>query len=151
MDMESAILSFLRHVRPRVKAPISIDIYGANGWYRTGARTGQEVELLAPWVDVICPMYYPSHFEQYFLAQHPPELRPWRIYYHGTLRTARIARGQAIIRPYAQAFFLNVSYDRKYYNPEYVLRQVEGVRAAGSGGLTYWNNVGRYDDLPPVN
>jgi hypothetical protein len=151
MDMESAILSFLRHVRARVKAPISIDIYGANGWYRTGARTGQEVELLAPWVDVICPMYYPSHFEQHFLAQHPPELRPWRIYYHGTLRTVRIARGQAIIRPYAQAFFLNVSYDRKYYNPEYVLRQVEGVRAAGSGGLTYWNNVGRYDDLPPVN
>jgi hypothetical protein len=148
MDMESAILSFLRHIRLRVKAPISIDIYGANGWYRTGARTGQEVELLAPWVDVICPMYYPSHFEQYFLAQNPPELRPWRIYYHGTLRTARIARGQAIIRPYAQAFFLNVSYDRKYYNPDYVLRQVEGVRAAGSGGITYWNNGGRYDDIP---
>jgi hypothetical protein len=148
MDMESAILSFLRHIRLRVKAPISIDIYGANGWYRTGARTGQEVELLAPWVDVICPMYYPSHFEQHFLAQNPPELRPWRIYYHGTLRTARIARGQAIIRPYAQAFFLNVSYDRKYYNPDYVLRQVEGVRAAGSGGLTYWNNGGRYDDIP---
>ena len=148
MDMESAILSFLRHVRLRVKAPISIDIYGANGWYRTGARTGQEVELLAPWVDVICPMYYPSHFEQHFLAQNPPELRPWRIYFQGTLRTARIARGQAVVRPYAQAFFLNVSYDRKYYNADYVRRQLEGVRDAGTGGLTYWNNSGRYEDLP---
>ena len=148
MDMESAILSFLRHIRPRVKAPISIDIYGANGWYRTGARTGQEVELLAPWVDVICPMYYPSHFEQGFLAQNPPELRPWRIYYYGTLRAARIARGQAIIRPYVQAFFLNVAYDRAHYNANYVRREVEGVRAAGTGGLTYWNNSGRYDDLP---
>jgi hypothetical protein len=148
MDMESAILSFLRHIRPRVKAPISIDIYGANGWYRTGARTGQEVELLAPWVDVICPMYYPSHFEQHFLAQSPPELRPWRIYYQGTLRTARIGRGQVIIRPYVQAFFLNVSYDRRYYSPDYVRRQVEGVREAGTGGLTYWNNSGRYEDIP---
>jgi hypothetical protein len=148
MDMESAVLSFLRHIRGRVKAPISIDIYGANGWYRTGARTGQEMELLAPWVDVICPMYYPSHFEQHFLAQNPPELRPWRIYFFGTLRAARISRGQAVIRPYVQAFFLNVSYDRKYYNPDYVRRQVEGVRAAGSGGLTYWNNSGRYDDIP---
>ncbi|MDR0290218.1 MAG: putative glycoside hydrolase [Treponema sp.] len=148
MDRESAIFSFLRHVRERVKAPISIDIYGANGWYRTGARTGQEVELLAPWVDVISPMYYPSHFEQHFLAHDPPELRPWRIYYLGTLRTARIARGQAIIRPYAQAFFLNVAYDRKHYNADYVLRQLEGVRAAGNGGLTYWNNSGRYDDIP---
>ena len=148
MDMESAILSFLRHIRLRVKAPISIDIYGANGWYRTGARTGQEVELMAPWVDVICPMYYPSHFEQHFLAHSPPELRPWRIYFQGTLRTARIGRGQAIIRPYVQAFFLNVSYDRRYYNPDYVRRQVEGVREAGTGGLTYWNNSGRYEDIP---
>jgi hypothetical protein len=148
MDRESAILSFLRHIHLRVQAPISIDIYGANGWYRTGARTGQEVELLAPWVDVICPMYYPSHFEQHFLAQNPPELRPWRIYYQGTLRTARIGRGQVIIRPYAQAFYLNVSYDRKYYNADYVRRQIEGVRAAGSGGFIYWNNMGRYEDIP---
>jgi hypothetical protein len=148
MDMESAILSFLRHIRSRVKAPISIDIYGANGWYRTGARTGQEVELLAPWVDVICPMYYPSHFEQDFLAQAPAELRPWRIYYNGTLRTARIGRGQIIVRPYVQAFYLNVSYDRKYYDLDYVRREVQGVREAGRGGLTYWNNSGRYDDIP---
>jgi hypothetical protein len=148
MDMESAILSFLRHIRRRVSAPISIDIYGANGWYRTGARTGQEVELLAPWVDVICPMYYPSHFEQDFLAQNPPELRPYRIYYQGTLRTARIGRGRIIVRPYVQAFYLNVSYDRTYYDLEYVRREVQGVRDAGRGGLTYWNNSGRYDDIP---
>ncbi|MCL2208848.1 MAG: putative glycoside hydrolase [Treponema sp.] len=147
MDMESAILSFLRHVRSRVKAPISICIYGANGWYRTGARTGQEVELLAPWVDVICPMYYPSHFEQHFLAQNPPEMRPWRIYYIGTLRNDRIGRGQVIIRPWAQAFFLNVSYDRRYYNNDYVRRQIEGVREAGKGGFAYWNMGGRYDDI----
>ena len=106
------------------------------------------MELHAPWVDVICPMYYPSHFEQYFLAQNPPELRPWRIYYHGTLRTDRIGRGQVIIRPYVQAFYLNVSYDRVHYNEDYVIREVQGVREAGSSGFTYWNNSGRYADIP---
>jgi hypothetical protein len=148
MDMESAIHSFLRHIRLRIRAPISIDIYGANGWYRTNARTGQEVELLAPYVDVICPMYYPSHFQQSFLAQHPAELRPYRIYYQGTLRTRHIARGQVVVRPYAQAFYLNVSFDNTYYGPLYVLREAEGVRRAGRGGLTYWNNTGRYNDIP---
>jgi hypothetical protein len=148
MDMESAIVSFLGHVRSRLEAPISIDIYGANGWYRTGARTGQEVELLSRYVDIICPMYYPSHFEQNFLAQTPPELRPYRLYYLGAQRTTRIGRGRIIVRPYVQAFYLNVSYDRKYYGPDYVRRQVEGVRDAGRGGLTYWNNSGRYDDIP---
>jgi hypothetical protein len=148
MDRESAIVSFLRHIRSRLDAPLSIDIYGANGWYRTGARTGQEVELLSPYVDVICPMYYPSHFEQDFLAQNPAELRPYRIYYQGTRRTAHIGRGRIIVRPYVQAFYLNVSYDRRYYGPDYVRRQVEGARDAGRGGLTYWNNSGRYDDIP---
>jgi hypothetical protein len=150
MDMESAILSFLRHIRNRVKAPISIDIYGANGWYRTGARTGQELELLAPWVDVICPMYYPSHFEQDFLAQSPEEERPYRIYYFGTLRSSRIGRGQIVVRPYVQAFYLNVSYDRRHYNADYVRREAEGVQDAGNGGLTYWNNSGRYEDIPKI-
>ncbi|MDR1908597.1 MAG: hypothetical protein LBQ35_01610, partial [Spirochaetaceae bacterium] len=149
MDMESAMLSFLRHVRSRLDCPVSVDIYGANGWYRTGARTGQEVELMAPYVDVICPMYYPSHFEQDFLAQPPAENRPYRIYYQGVQRTARIARGRIIVRPYVQAFYLNVAYDRRYYNESYVLREVWGVRDAGDGGLTYWNNAGRYDDVPP--
>jgi hypothetical protein len=149
MDMESAILSFLRHVRSRINVPISIDIYGANGWYRTGARTGQEVELLAPYVDVICPMYYPSHFEQDFLAQAPAELRPYRIYYQGIKRTTLIARNKIVVRPYVQAFFLNVAYDRTYYNVDYVRREIEGVRAAGNSGFTYWNNSGRYDDIPP--
>jgi len=148
MDMESAIMSFLTHARERIAAPISVDIYGANGWYRTGARTGQEVELLARYVDVICPMYYPSHFEQDFLAVSPPEQRPYRIYFRGTLRTDRIARSRVVVRPYVQSFFLNVSYDRKYYGADYVRLQVDGVRAAGAPGLTYWNNVGRYDEIP---
>ncbi|MDR2633170.1 MAG: hypothetical protein LBC51_06060 [Treponema sp.] len=150
MDMDSALMSFLRHIRSRVAAPISIDIYGANGWYRTGSRTGQEVELLAPYVDVICPMYYPSHFEQTFLAQPPQQLRPYRIYYQGTQRAQRISRGKVIIRPYIQAFYLNVSYDRTYYNQNYVRLEAEGARAGGKGGLTYWNNLGRYEDIPPM-
>lgn len=148
MDMDSAIISFLRHARSLLPVPISVDIYGANGWYRTGARTGQEVELLAPYVDVICPMYYPSHFEQDFLAQAPAIERPYRIYFQGTGRTTRIARNQVIVRPYVQAFYLNVSYDRTFYNPDYVLREAKGVRDAGRGGMTYWNNSGRYEDIP---
>jgi hypothetical protein len=151
MDKESALASFLRYARDNIAAPISIDIYGANGWYRSGVRTGQDVELLAKYVDVICPMLYPSHFEQGFLAQAPAEQRPYRIYKIGTLRNAYIARKKVVVRPYVQAFFLNVSYDRAYYNPEYVKREVAGVRDASNLGLTFWNNSGRYDDVPVLD
>jgi hypothetical protein len=151
MDRESALASFLRFARERVKAPISIDIYGANGWYRSGVRTGQDVELLAPSVDVICPMLYPSHFEQDFLAGAPAEERPYRIYKLGTLRNETIARGRVVVRPYVQAFYLNVSYDRTWYGPDYVRREIEGIRDASNLGMTFWNNVARYDDIPPLH
>jgi hypothetical protein len=52
------------------------------------------------------------------------------------------------VRPWIQSFRLNVSYDRQFYGPEYVMHQVRGVREAGRGGLTYWNNIGRYDEVP---
>ena len=66
MDKESALISFLSYARDNIQAPIGIDIYGANGWYRSGTRTGQDAEMLAEYVDVIGPMFYPSHFEQTF-------------------------------------------------------------------------------------
>ncbi|HHU37023.1 MAG TPA: hypothetical protein GXZ47_07320 [Treponema sp.] len=149
MDKESALMSFLSYARSHINAPISIDIYGANGWYRTGARTGQDVELLARYVDVICPMFYPSHFEQQFLAHKPAVDRTYRIFFHGSYRNAIIARNHVIIRPWVQAFYLNVSYDRAYYNPDYVQRQIFGARDSINQGYTYWNNSGRYEDLRP--
>lgn len=151
MDRESALMSFLSYARSHIDAPISIDIYGANGWFRSGVRTGQDVELLSRYVDAICPMFYPSHFEQDFLAYPPADQRPYRIYRLGTLRNSYISRKKAVIRPYVQAFFLNVRYDREYYSPRYVSLQVDGVRDSRNEGLTFWNNAGRYDDIPVMN
>jgi hypothetical protein len=152
MDKESAILSFLRYVRGRLSGvddcPISIDVYGANAFYRTAARTGQDLETFSRYVDVICPMFYPSHFSQGFLANPPAVERPYRIYYAGTLRAGAITRGRVLIRPWAQAFYLNVSYDRKYYNTHYIELQLQGLKDAGSPGFCYWNNSGHYEDIP---
>lgn len=148
MDMESALMSFLSYARANIDAPISIDIYGANGWYRSGVRTGQDVEMLSRYVDVICPMFYPSHFEQGFMGFDPAVRRPYRIYHIGTMRNSYISRKRIVVRPYVQAFYLNVRYDREFYSPAYVALEVDGVRDALNEGLLFWNNSGRYDDVP---
>lgn len=149
MDKESALLSFLSYARKNIDAPIGIDIYGANGWYRSGTRTGQDVEQLAEYVDVVCPMFYPSHFEQSFLNYAPASERPYRIYFYGTYRNTVIGRNRLIIRPWIQAFYLNVSYDRAWYNKDYVLKEIYGVRDSVNRGYMYWNGLCRYDDLSP--
>ncbi len=149
MDKESALVSFLSYARKNIEAPIGIDIYGANGWYRTGARTGQDVELMKDYVDVICPMFYPSHFEQNFLEYAPLAERPYRIYFYGSYRNTVIGHNRIIVRPWVQAFYLGVRYDRTWYNTDYVKREVYGVRDGLNRGYMYWNNSGRYDDIFP--
>lgn len=149
MDKESALISFLSYARENLKAPIGIDIYGANGWYRSGARTGQDVEMLSHFVDVISPMFYPNHFEQNFLDYAPAAERPYRIHYFGGYRNSLLARNKVLIRPWVQAFYMNVSYDRVYYGKDYVQREIFGVRDSLNMGYMYWNNVGRYDDIRP--
>ncbi len=147
MDKESAVMSFLAYARERIDAPISVDIYGSNGWHRMGGVTGQDVEMLGRYVDVICPMYYPSHFGQTFLSSDPAELRPYRIYYFGTLRNYYIARQTVVVRPWVQAFQLNVSYDRHYYGAEYVRNEIRGVHDSLDFGYTYWNSASDYSIL----
>lgn len=149
MDKESALVSFLSYARKNINAPIGIDIYGANGWYRSGARTGQDVELMSDYVDVICPMFYPSHFEQSFMDYAPSEERPYRIYFYGSFRNTVMGRNKIVVRPWLQAFYLNVRYDKLYYNADYVQRQVFGTRDGLNRGYMYWNNSGRYDDIRP--
>ena len=149
MDKESALVSFLSYARENIKAPIGIDIYGANGWYRSSTRTGQDVELMSDYVDVICPMFYPSHFEQNFLEYAPVTERPYRIYFYGSYRNTVIGRNKIIVRPWVQAFYLGVRYDRAYYDANYVKREVYGTRDGLNRGYMYWNNSGRYEDIFP--
>jgi hypothetical protein len=148
MDKESAIISFLRYARENINGSISIDIYGANGWLRTSSRTGQDVEMLSQYVDVIAPMYYPSHFAKNFLNYPPYEDRPYRIYYKGSLRNYYIARREVVIRPYVQAFMLTLNnYDKEYYGSDYINKEILGVKNSINMGFTFWNSSTKYKIL----
>lgn len=150
MDKESALISFLSYARENINAPIGIDIYGANGWYRCGTRTGQDAEMLAQYVDVIGPMFYPSHFEDSFLNYEPKADRTYRIYYYGSFRNTILCRNRAIIRPWIQCFYLGYApYDRLFYDSDYIKKEFFGVRDSIDRGYMCWNNSGDYSVTPP--
>lgn len=148
MDKESALISFLSYARENIDAPIGIDIYGANGWYRSGTRTGQDAEMLSEYVDVIGPMFYPSHFEDSWMNFEPYADRTYRIYYYGSFRNQVLCRNRAIIRPWVQSFYIGVPYDRKWYGPEYIRKEFFGVRDSINRGYMCWNNAGDYSKTP---
>ncbi len=139
----AALSSFLSKARNALELPIGIDVYGFNAWYRT-VYLGQDVEELARYVDVISPMLYPSHFPRSFYGE--LEYLDWAefLYRDGSARSTEIT-GNALIRPYVQAFLIGseLQFSTPYYR-EYLLRQLQGAREGGASGFTLWNASGRY-------
>lgn len=149
MTRIDALESFLRRVREEIAIPISTDLYGFNSWYRMGNWIGQSIEMVSHYVDVISPMYYPSHFPRDFLRI--ADYLEWAeaIYYQGTRRSRELVEGRSLIRPYVQAFLIGgeLSMERPRYT-EYLMRQLEGSRNACASGYTLWNFSNRYYMVP---
>jgi hypothetical protein len=145
MSRIDALESFLVMARERITIPISSDLYGFNSWHRMGNWIGQNIETLADYVDVVCPMFYPSHFPRDFIKEQPYLTRAYTIYQEGTTRAASIVDGRSLIRPYVQAFLIGGELamgPSEYWT--YLVRQIEGTQDAPSSGFTLWNASNRY-------
>ncbi len=145
-----ALESFLAMARERLTVPISTDLYGFNCWYLMEGLTGQNIRLFSKYVDVICPMYYPSHFPDDFLCEDYLE-RAELIYREGAFRAETLVAEGCLIRPYVQAFRLT-GRELRMTPPvytDYLLRQVQGVLSSPAPGFTLWNNSNNYYMVTP--
>ena len=145
MTRIDAIESFLALARERVRVPISTDLFGFNSWYRSGNWIGQNIDVLSEYVDVISPMFYPSHFPNDFLSDRSYLERAYAIYERGVRRARHLVQGRSYIRPYVQAFLIGgeLRMEEEEYS-RYLTRQLEGNRTAGGAGFTLWNASNRY-------
>lgn len=143
MHKPETLYDFLRRANAAITIPIGIDIYGFNAWFQAGAVIGQDISLLSQQVEVISPMYYPSHFGSRWYMQRPRSQRSYRILHDGTWRAIRLSRPQTLIRSYLQAFRLK----SPTYGNGYLLNQVHGVFEGGANGFLFWNAAGKYKRL----
>jgi hypothetical protein len=145
MNRMDALESFLRKAREVITVPISTDLYGFNSWHRMGNWNGQSIEMVCDYVDVIAPMFYPSHFPRSFLRKLPYLERAELIYREGTERALNITRNRSIIRPYIQAFLIGneANMSRAEYS-DYLKKQLQGTLKASSSGFTLWNAANDY-------
>ncbi|MEM5947034.1 putative glycoside hydrolase [Spirochaetia bacterium 38H-sp] len=144
-----ALVAFLKDVREKISVPISVDVFGFNATSRM-TYLGQDITRLWPYIDVLCPMYYPSHYGDFYRADMRYLDRARWIYQEHTRRAALMTENNIIIRPYVQAFLLGgeLKFDETTYY-EYLRLQIEGSLAGGGSGYTLWNASGRYYMVPP--
>jgi hypothetical protein len=112
---------------------ISVDLFGMVAWKTVDFGVGQLIESIAPHVDVICPMLYPSHFSPGFLGQQNPGDYPLEIMELSLKRIQK--RTDKTIRPWIQGF---------WYSPAEINAQLNGLANAKTASWSVWNPSGNY-------
>jgi hypothetical protein len=135
------ITRFLAEARKELapsKVLISIDIFGIMAWGRPEdvQMTGQKLEELAQYCDIISPMIYPSHFSSPFQGISNPGNRPYFMVSEACRRFSEFTKDSNVsLRPWIQAFPYRV--DR--FNKEYILEQLRALNASETRGWLLWS------------
>ncbi|KKT22405.1 MAG: hypothetical protein UW06_C0011G0011 [Parcubacteria group bacterium GW2011_GWE1_43_8] len=131
----------------RTKSPyvvISIDVYGETFLRDFAGSTGQRMTTLAPEVDVVSPMVYPSHYRSGNFGYTNPATQPYGVVY-GTLEKGQLLFANApntIVRPWLQDFHLGAQ-----YTPAMVRAQITATTDAGNhNGWMLWNPKNIYSE-----
>ncbi len=130
------IKSFLERAYDELKplgVCISADIFGLTAWKADDFGVGQILEKMAPYLDVICPMFYPSHFPPGFLGKQSPGEFPEMIM-EASMRSM-MRRTDKPIRPWIQGF---------WYQPQQIAAQIDGIAKASGSSWSIWSPTGRY-------
>jgi hypothetical protein len=95
---------------------------------------------MAPYLDYLCPMPYPSHYSSGFLGFSQPEAHPYEVVKH-TLDSGltRIGETDCMIIPWIQAFGLGMTYTERE-----ILLQIKAAEDLGMGGFIFWNAGNKY-------
>lgn len=115
---------------------LSIFVFGWVAWNRK-QNIGQSIPHLAPHVNVIYPMLYPSHFYPGSLGFDNPSDHPYEIIEQGYRAATELSQGKTII-PMLQIF---------WYGPVKILEQLKAVYNNNMPGFGCWNAAGNYQLL----
>jgi hypothetical protein len=112
---------------------VSADVFGLTAWKSDDFGVGQVLEKMAPHLDVICPMFYPSHFPSGFLGKKSPGAFP-ELIMEASMRSI-LKRTNKPVRPWVQGF---------WYKPQQIVAQIDGIDKASGDSWSIWNPAGHY-------
>ncbi len=146
MSKEESITHFLKRAYQELskrKTLLSIDIFGVVAWGKSVdiKKTGQRVDLLSKYCDIISPMLYPSHFNDNFEGFSNPGDNPYYFIYKGCKRVRALSN--KTIRPWLQAFSWRVT----NYDEAYLINQITASKDAGAFGYLFWNASNSYETV----
>lgn len=130
-------------IRQQHNIPLSADVFGLTVSAADDLGIGQKIELIAPYVDYICPMIYPSHFADGSYGFKKPAQYPYEII-HKALSDGLVKLSAANIpaekmRPWLQDFDLGA-----VYTADMVQAQIDATAAVGLKSWLMWDASNKY-------
>ena len=137
-----AIAGFLERARRELGARgayVAGDVFGYTAFNENDTDIGQRIEELAPHLDYICPMVYPSGYH----VGIPGFRNPVKHSYEVVRESVRLVRKRAAhtpvrVRPWLQDF-RDYAFDRRVFGVAEVRDQIRGADDGGATGWMLWN------------
>ncbi len=137
-----AISGFLEEARKRLipyNVFLAADIFGYVCWNLDDTQIGQRLDSIAPHVDYLSPMLYPSGFQWGIPGYRNPVANPHEIVYLTLKRAQERTKLPAYrFRPWLQAF-RDYAFDRRVFNAREVREQINAVSKFGTQSWMLWN------------
>jgi hypothetical protein len=148
-----ALAAFLKYASGELEptgARVAADVFGLAAT-EDGAGVGQFIDELAPHVDVLCPMVYPSHFPVGSYGYDDPNARPYEMVKYAMEdfnKEAKAENPDVEIRPWLQDFDLG----EPPYGPAEIRAQFKATYDSDATGWLLWNpsNVYTEEALKPA-
>lgn len=143
-----AIAGFLERTRAALTpydTALAVDVFGVTLFDKNdNDALGQLLEKIAPHVDYICPMIYPSHYIPGIFGFDLPNDHPYEIILGSLeLGIGRVPNAQAVLRPWLQDFSYGAGID---YGPNEVRAQIKATYDFGGTSWMLWNAANEFTE-----
>lgn len=137
-----AVSGFLLEAKKRLlpyNVFLSADIFGYVCWNLNDTYIGQTLEELAPHLDYLSPILYPSGFQYGIPGYRVPVINPYEIVYLALIRAQERTNLPALrFRPWLQAF-RDYAFDGRNFEEKEIRDQINAAEKFGSHGWMLWN------------
>ncbi len=141
------IAGFLGRARTELGALgayVAADVFGYTAFNENDTDIGQRIEELAPNLDYICPMVYPSGYHVGIPGYRNPVANPYQVVHESVRLIRKRATGLPVqVRPWLQDF-KDYAFDRRIFGVPEIRAQIKGAEEAGGLGFMLWNPKNDY-------
>ncbi len=146
-----AVQSFIKFAQESLEdheVYLSADVYGWTSTAINDVGIGQHWEGVSNVIDIISPMFYPSHYGPGNYGFEVPDAHPYEVMYKATedavMRNSNIET-PAKIRPWIQSFTAGWVDGHISYTIERVNDQIRALKEFGIDEYMLWNSSNKYN------